>query len=58
MKSSREIKQHLVKNGIKQTWLAKQVGLDNAMLSRWLAGKGNLSDSKIYRIYEVLEVNN
>lgn len=56
MKTGKEIKQILIEKGLKQNWLSKQIGLNAPLLSRWLNGKGLISQSKVYRIYQILEI--
>jgi transcriptional regulator with XRE-family HTH domain len=54
-----EIKQIIKARGLKQKFIADQIGLDYGLFSKWLNGKyDQISQSKIYRIYEVLEINN
>ncbi|BCB03507.1 hypothetical protein KH172YL63_16400 [Bacillus sp. KH172YL63] len=56
MLSGKQIKEILTNRGIKQTWLSKEVGMQQSNLSSWLNSNGNKSIpmSKLHRIYQVL----
>ena len=51
-----QVKQYLKSHGIAQTFLAKQIGMKNNVLSSRLNDKSELSAEELYQIGEVLGV--
>jgi ribosome-binding protein aMBF1 (putative translation factor) len=43
-------------SGLSQAALAKQLGTDQAVISRWESGRGNLQTSSVKKLAEVLQV--
>lgn len=53
----REIKKYLDEKGIKQTYLARKIGMTDWALSGRLAGNIELRITEYYRICEALDVS-
>ncbi|MBT2736144.1 helix-turn-helix transcriptional regulator [Bacillus sp. ISL-7] len=50
------IKEIIKKKGFKQNYIASEVGLHPVTLNKYLNGKTEIKDTKIYRLCELLEV--
>jgi len=53
---ARRIADYLDSNGITRTWLAKQIGVADSVLSRKLSGETQLNASEYKNICEALKV--
>jgi predicted transcriptional regulator len=49
------VKKTLADRGIKQSWLALQIGVANSTLSLYLKGKGGLGIDKIEKLNEIIK---
>jgi transcriptional regulator with XRE-family HTH domain len=58
MLSGKQVKEILKSQGRTQVWLSKMIGMQQSNLSAWLNSKGDksISQSKIHRIYQVLDL--
>ena len=51
------LKDILRKKGVKQNWLAHQIGVSQVTLSNWVKDKSNPSKKNLQKLCEVLNVN-
>jgi predicted transcriptional regulator len=49
------VKKTLADRGIKQSWLALQIGVANSTLSLYLKGRGGLGIDKIEKLNEIIK---
>jgi transcriptional regulator with XRE-family HTH domain len=54
--NGKQIKQIIVNSGLKQTYIASQIGVNPATLNYFLNGKANLKESKLHRLYDILKI--
>ncbi|MEH7418967.1 helix-turn-helix transcriptional regulator [Neobacillus drentensis] len=55
--NGRLIKENIKKKGFKQNYIPSEVGLHPVTLNKYLNGKAEIRESKIYRLCEMLEVD-
>lgn len=55
--TGKEISKYLKKNGIKQKWLAEQVGVSESLMSSMLKGKTAINADMLFSICSVLKVS-
>jgi transcriptional regulator with XRE-family HTH domain len=51
------IKEIIKKKGFKQNYIANEIGLHPVTLNKFLNGKMEIKESKVYRLCELLEVD-
>jgi plasmid maintenance system antidote protein VapI len=49
-----QLKNYLEENGIKASWLSKQIGISKQHLSNYIHGRYQLSESKLHRLNELI----
>lgn len=52
-----DYKKIIKESGLKQSWLCKQIGITDAMLSMFLNNKTNMSPEKIRKLNTLLKIN-
>jgi plasmid maintenance system antidote protein VapI len=50
-----KLKNYLVENGVKASWLSKQIGVSKQHLSNYIHGRYQLSESKIHRLNTLIK---
>lgn len=52
----KEIIEYISKTGVKQKFIAEQLGIDVTLFSRWKNGKRNLRINDLYNIYNYIHI--
>lgn len=50
-----EYQKIIKENGLKQTWIAKQLGITDALLSMFFKGKSGMAEDTVFKLNKILK---